>query len=302
MSSSFGADVPDRIALLPGAIASKYLTRGALTGHEQPPRVALLRASAPIADESARWHSAPLRDLLDEAMRRFTGARTQADAWLAPRLHATVRMSRSEAADPALWNFCALLVAPDYVIWRHRPSAVQSDGTPGPTPAARFTGAHYVQAFARLWWAAELFRDGKDYRPAEIACGNQDMLNTAMRLDAIDHRPTALAMVSVLEGLAISGVARLGDRVNALASAVNAAGSTLMYEVLAADELPDQDALRDWIEDADSAPAVPWDRLPDGPDDGSTRRTSVETLTRLFEKFHAKAPSRDRGSQGSRLR
>ncbi|WP_127360890.1 DUF6339 family protein [Actinacidiphila soli] len=289
-----GVDIPDRLAHLPGAAASKHLTRGVLTGQEQPPRVALLRASAPIADQSARWECAPLRELLEEAMRRFADSRSRADAWLAPRLHATLRMSRNEAADPAIWNFLALVAAPDYVIWRHRSPAEARNGEPGSVSPVRFTGPHYNQAFARLWWAAELFRNGENYRPAEIACGNQDVLNTALRLDAIDHRPTALAMVRVLEGLSASGASRLGDRVNALCSAVNAAGSTLMYDVIAADELPDQDGLRDWIEGADSAPAVPWDRLPDGPDDGTAPRDSVETLTRLFDKFQAEAPLRIR--------
>nr|WP_254667924.1 DUF6339 family protein [Streptomyces griseus] len=235
-----------------------------------------------------------MRELVEQAMLRFDAGRTEADAWLAPRLHATLRMSRAEAANPGLWNFLSLAVAPDFVLWRHMPSGTAEDGAPRKVNSARFVGPHYSQAFARLWWAAEMFRDGSDYGPAEVACGNQDMINTALRLDAIDHRPTALALVSVLRTLSDRGATRLGDRVNALCTAVNVAGTTLMYEVIAPDDPPRQDALTAWIEEAESAPAVPWERLPEGPDDGTARRSSCETLSRMFEKFAAEAPLRDR--------
>ncbi|MER5552881.1 DUF6339 family protein [Streptomyces sp. NPDC002793] len=234
-----------------------------------------------------------MRELVDEAMNRFDEARTDADAWLAPRLHATLRMTRGEAADPGLWNFLALAVAPDYVLWRHLPLGGTADD-PKKVSGVRFVGPHYSQAFSRLWWTAEMFRDGSDYATAEIACGNQDMINTALRLSTIDHKPTALALVRVLEDLSREGATRLGDRVNALCTAVNVAGSTLMYEVIAPDDVPDHLALSDWIEEVESASAVPWDRLPEGPADGTARRSSCEVLTRMFERFAAEAPLRDR--------
>ncbi|WLQ33975.1 DUF6339 family protein [Streptomyces castrisilvae] len=291
-------EIPARLALLPGARATGFLTHGVRAGQEALPHVALLRASRPIQDDSVRWNVDAVREIVEEAMRRFDAVRTDADAWLAPRLHATLRLTRAEAADAGLWNFLALAVAPDFVLWRHLPPGAAGDGSPKKTNSARFVGPHYSQAFARLWWSAEMFRDGPDYRPAEIACGNQDMINTALRLDAIDHKPTALALVSVLKGLADGGATRLGDRVNALCTAVNVAGSTLMYEVIAPDDPPRHDALTEWIADAESA-AVPWERLPDGPDDGTVRRSSLEILSRMFEQFSAEAPLRDRAPSGA---
>src|SRR6478609_1126079 len=88
-----GADVPDRLALLPSAAASKYLTNAVRSGHERLPQVAILRAAAPIEDGSSRWSTAPVREIVEEAMLRFAETRTEADAWLAPRLHATLRMT-----------------------------------------------------------------------------------------------------------------------------------------------------------------------------------------------------------------
>ncbi|MEE4424496.1 DUF6339 family protein [Streptomyces bugieae] len=297
--SDIGIEVPDRLGLLPTAVARRHLTRSVLSGRSEPPVVALLRASESIPEDLARWNGAPVRELFEEAMNRFAGRQTQADSWLAPRLHATLRMTRAEAADPALWNFLALLVVPDYVVWRWGRAVSGTPETPAPVQAVRFVGRSDSQAVARLWWAAELFRDGEDYRPAEIACGNQDMLNTALRLDAVDHRPTALAIVRVLESLESEGLTRLGDRMNALCSAVNSAGSTLMYEVLAPDELPDAVALHGWIREAEWASPAPWDRLPDGPPDGTVPTKSIDVLTELFTKFQAEAPLRARGRRAT---
>jgi hypothetical protein len=284
---------PERLALLTGNVATAFLTHGVRAGRDSLPQVAILRASTPIESDSVRWSVEPVRELVEEAMSRFDAARTDADAWLAPRLHATLRMTRGEAANSGLWNFLALAVAPDYVLWRHLPLG-GTDDDPKKVSGVRFVGPHYSQAFSRLWWAAEMFRDGSDYTSAEIACGNQDMINTALRLSTIDHKPTALALVRVLEDLLREGATRLGDRVNALCTAVNVAGSTLMYEVIAPDDVPDHFALSDWIEEVESASAVPWDRLPEGPADGTARRSSCEVLTRMFERFAAEAPLRDR--------
>ncbi|MEV7275924.1 DUF6339 family protein [Streptomyces sp. NPDC093111] len=285
------ADLPPVLALLPDAAVTKYLGRGIQSGRERPPQVALSRAGVAYDGRTAdRRRTAPVRELLDETMRRFADDRYAADGWLAPRLHATLRMTRAEAADSRLWNHLAMIVAPDYVVWRHK-GADSTEG-PGIAPAARFCGPHYTQTFSRLWWAAELFRDGDDYGPVATACRIQDVLNTTMRLDVIDHRPTAQAMIRVIGGLLDAGVARPGDRVNAFSSAVNAAGSTLMYDVLAPDVPPDVDELHDWIE-AGASEAVDWDR-PEGPRDGRADVRAVDALLPLFERLSAEAPLRRR--------
>lgn len=286
----------DRLALLPVGVAARHLNQAVLSGAEPPAQVALLRAATVIIDPSVRWSTAPVRELLDHAMARFAGARADADAWLAPRLHATLRLTRSEAADKDLWAYLAMVVAPDYVLWRHLPAGGE-DGRRAPVvQASRFVGSNSLQAFARLWWAAEMCRDGADYRPVEAACGNQDFLNTALRLSVMDHRPTVLAVLRVMENLAEGGAPRLGDQLNALCKAIGIAGSTLMYEIIGPDELPDDAELLAWIGEADSAPPVPWDRLPDGPDDGTAPTASIDALAHLFEDINAHLGQlRDRG-------
>ncbi|MFE9400276.1 DUF6339 family protein [Streptomyces sp. NPDC006530] len=275
---------PEQIALLPDIVAAKYLTHSVLSGKELPPRVALLRSSTPVGPAAARWDAKAVRVLFEEARRRHEHERAAADAWLAPRLHATMRMTRREAADSGLWNFLAMVVAPDYVLWRHK--GVTQEGERA--TADRFVGLHYKQTFARLWWAAEMFRDGDDYRPAVSACGNQDVLNTVLRFDIIDHRPAARAVVTLLD----RGLVRTGRDVNGLGRAVNAAGSTLVYDVLAPDDSLDWDARRYWVEEAENMGPMPLDGLPDGPEDGRIPRDSVDRLVGLFEKLFAEAPVR----------
>ncbi|WP_343951472.1 DUF6339 family protein [Nonomuraea longicatena] len=227
----------------------------------------------------------PVRELIDEAVRRHPPeSRTAADAWLAPRLHASLRLTRAEAADRGLWNHLAMRVAPDYVFWRHRGRASR---TVPSVNRARFTGLYDQQTFARLWWAAELFRDGPDYRPVVVACGNQDVLNTVLGMGMIMHRPVAQAILT----LVADGVAKSGREVNALAQAANAAGSTLVYEALAPDSRQDPARYVDW---ADDHGFLPYDSLPEGPDDGEVPRASVDTLVELFTRLFAEAPIRGR--------
>ncbi|WP_330458048.1 DUF6339 family protein [Streptomyces sp. NBC_00820] len=287
MSRRAPFDVPEVLGLLPDSAVAKHLSRGMQAGQENPPQVVLRKASTSFSDNAARWRSAPVRELVEQAMTRFDDERSAADGWLAPRLHATLRMTRSEAGDRRLWNHIAMLVAPDYVVWRHKGAEIAQ--------SSRFCGPHYTQCFSRLWWVAELFRDGPDYRPVQIACAVQDVLNTTLRLDVIDHRPTAQALVRVFDRLFSSGTPRPGDHVNALSSAVNAAGSTLVYDVLAPDASPLVEELHDWIAAAEEAAPVRWDRLPDGPDDGGVQAGAVDALVPLFDKLLAEAPLRRRG-------
>lgn len=259
------------LGLLPDEVAVQFLTTAVLENRAPLPSAAIDEVSDP-----GRWDAEPIRQLIDEALQRFSQTeRTAADAWLAPVLHATLRLTRREASDSRLWNYLAMRLAPDYVFWRHL-SRQPGEGV----TRARFVGPFHTQTFARLWWAAELFRDGPDYAPVVVACGNQDVLNTVMRLDVTLHRPTAQAIVRLLS----AGVIRTGREVNALAQAVNAAGSTLSYEALAPDSPRDVDAYRDWIEELKGV-LVPYDSLPEGPDDGRVQPRSINALVELFQKF-----------------
>lgn len=287
--------LPERLALISDLQAAEYISSGLLEGREDVPSIALNKVAETLPGDDARLRLERVRDLIDDAMTTFRDERpTAADAWLAPRLHETLRLTRREAADKGLWTYMALGAAPDYVVWRHLAEPT-TGGSRGRVARERFVGPHYKQTFARLWWAAELFRDGSDYQPVVVACGNQDMLNSALRLDIVDHRPTALALVALME----RGVVRTGREVNSLASAVNAAAATLMYDVIAPDVERDGEPLRDWIAAAESALPSPRNSLPEGPDEERVPGETVRRLTAHFEELFAHAPVRGRASGAS---
>ncbi|MFI6941765.1 DUF6339 family protein [Streptomyces sp. NPDC050418] len=269
---------PEFIGLLDAETVAEQLTEGLLAGVDKP-RVMELTEVARALPQEERFRADPVRALLDRVMHLCRNEKpTAADRWLAPRLHATLRLTRAEAADPEIWSYLALVVAPDYVEWRHA-GAEKVD-------AARFQGPHYKQAFARLWWAAELFRDGDDYEPVKLVCGNQDMLNTALRLAVIDHRPVAQAVAALLK----EGTVTTGRQVNGLCTVVNAAAMTVAYEVIAPDTERDASAVADWIryEATLRGDLV----LPTGPDEARVPRPSVDTLVELFADLFKDAPVR----------
>jgi hypothetical protein len=281
--------IPERLALLPASAVDTFLTEELLKGEQVHGGIDLAKVVEPLPEDDARWAVEPLRDLVEDAMFEFRQDRTRADAWLAPRLHATLRLTRREAADRRLWNHLALAVAPDYVAWRHlsEPTAARPERR---IAAERFRGPADRQCFSRLWWAAELFRNGPDYEPVEVACGNQDLVHTVLRMELIDHRPTAQALVRLLK----SGHITTGREVFGLSVAINAAGATLIYDVLGADAPKDPAPLRDWIDEAGSAPPVSRHTLPEGPDEDPAPEQAVEALTAYFADLFETAPVRGR--------
>jgi hypothetical protein len=108
----------------------------------------------------------------------------------------------------------------------------------------------------------------------------------------IDHRPTAQALVRLLK----SGQVTTGREIFGLSVAINAAGATLLYDVLARDEPRDPARLRDWIAEAGSAPPVGRHELPQGPDDEPVPEKSVTALTDYFAELFETAPVRGRKS------
>ncbi|MBZ4015904.1 DUF6339 family protein [Streptomyces purpurogeneiscleroticus] len=281
--------VPERLGLLATSAVDPFLTEELLKGEQVHGGIDLAKVVEPLPEDDARWWVEPIRSLVEDAMFEFRDDRTRADAWLAPRLHATLRLTRREAADKRLWNHLALAVAPDYVAWRHlsEPTANRPERR---IAAERFRGPADRQCFSRLWWAAELFRNGSDYEPVQAACGNQDLVHTVLRMDVIDHRPTAQALVRLLQ----SGLVTTGREINGLCVAISTAGATLTYDVLAPDEPRDPARLRDWIAEAESAPPVERYELPKGPDEDLVREESVAALTSYFAELFETAPVRGR--------
>jgi hypothetical protein len=137
-----------------------------------------------------------LTEVINEVMRLFNpggkvGDRTLSDAWMGPRLHAALRLTRAEAAQDEVWFFLSAYAFPDYVRWRWTSEKGLGDHVFG-TDVKK-------QAFKRLWWTTELFRNGPDYSWAERALSKSDIPNTLTALDAVHSRPVALGVLEFVE-------------------------------------------------------------------------------------------------------
>lgn len=224
----------------------------------------------------------PLVNLLEEAQRRFGDDRTGSDRWLAPRVHHVLRLTRREAARRGLWIWLGVAAAPDYVRWRF-------PGAEGVTDAERFIGREDKQAIARLWWGAELMRDGPDYAPVQVGFSMQDVPNTWMRLDVFHNRPLVQAVLRVLAGLNGGGLAT-SDQVNRLATAVNAAACTVLVDSVGPDPDFDPDLLAVWLEgEVDETLLLSHD--PDGPGDDPVPTEAIDAMEVFVRRIIASAPA-----------
>lgn len=197
--------------------------------------------------------------------------RTESDRWLAPRVHYALRLFRSEAADRGVWQWIALRY-PWYVDWRW----VGQDGT---VAEDRWWGPIHKQAFARLWWGAEIFRDGPDYRPVEQAFVFQDLPNSYLHRPIVRCRSLALAIIDRISGSKGAG----STHVNDLARVLNLATVGTPPEVETAYQADDYVAYDQWCSESPPAPTN-WDPLPQGPRASDTSQASLDGGSRIVAR------------------
>ncbi|MFC9693304.1 DUF6339 family protein [Kribbella sp. NPDC056951] len=191
--------------------------------------------------------------------------RAVSDRWLAPRLHHALRLTRSQASDRGLWHWLALVVCSDYSEWRWTGK--------GGVAADRWYGPIHKQSLARLWWGAEIFRDGADYSPVERAFIRQDLPNSYLHRPIVRCRSLALGIVEVIaptDGTIVLS----SDQVNDLARVINLCTSGRPPEAEVGYQVDDHIAALGW---ADEDPAAPndWTHLPLGPRAVDTTERSV---------------------------
>jgi hypothetical protein len=116
------------------------------------------------------------------------------DALLAPALHRALPLSRREAADPGIWRFLTVVHRPDFVRhrWENKSFAVTRSRfwRPGTRPDSN--------ALARLYWIAELTRDGSSYALTVEVLRRQSLANAIFVRQLCFHRPAVAACAGVL--------------------------------------------------------------------------------------------------------
>ncbi|MBX3412392.1 MAG: hypothetical protein KF708_06875 [Pirellulales bacterium] len=218
---------------------------------------------------------APLLAMVDEAMERFKHAPDKSDQWLAPRVHACLRLHRREAADKRVWHYLNIVAKPDYVRWRF--GEQEGDGAHA-VAIDRFMGEDSKNALGRLWWAAELTRNGADYGETVQILKTSRFFTSWQPLDAMHHRPAALAICRFAREFN-DGAGLTDSQSQRLAKAFNLRLSTLALDALATNPAIDSVAVEEWCNEPVDETKY-FDELPNGPDE---EPVADEAISAVFE-------------------
>ena len=219
------------------------------------------RAVPVTRDGEGQIHLGPLFSVMKVGAGLDLGGPQASDGWFAPRLHWALRLTRREAADASTWEWLGYRLARVYVEWRWKPK----DG--GTVANNRYRGGINKQAFARLWWGAELFRNGDDYGPVVRLFRNQDFPNSYIHRAFARNRPLALATVLELDRRAAErGRNPTGQEINDVARNVNLWIAPLSIEAATRHWRSNTKSYLEWIEEA-VPKVVPKQDLPIGPRD-----------------------------------
>ena len=221
----------------------------------------------------------PLRAVIEKAMRRSRPNSTESDSWLGPRVHAALRLTRREAADKRIWSYLTVVEFPHYVRWRWR----DPDNPEDAVPQDRFLGEDSKNALARLWWAAELTRNGSDYSPTVKALKISRFVVSWQHLDALHHRPAALAVVEFLEKFGGKGATDPQGQV--MAKAFNLALRTLSLDALCENPATDAEAVREWCRLPIDETKILGDELPQGPDEAPVPPEAIAAVRGVLERL-----------------
>jgi Family of unknown function (DUF6339) len=132
------------------------------------------------------------------------------DQLAAPLVHGALPLSRREAGQPGVWRFLALVAFPELI--RHRWEARTWSTTrtrywsPGTRPDSN--------AFARLWWIAELTRDGQSYALTDEVLARQPLTTPIFVRKFSSYRPAVAAFVQVMRNSTPAEIERVAKELN----------------------------------------------------------------------------------------
>jgi len=213
-----------------------------------------------------------LGDSLGAPKARSDSEKNELDAWFAPRLHAALRIPRRIAGSREFWRWIGLDIG--------RPLVEARFGQNGAVRQWRYTGLHLRNAMSRLWWGAELIRNGASYREVPSVFSRTRTAQFALELGYSRYKPAAIAFVRVAEGLD-GGPVLNDEQMKRLSRVVNALLSARVLESCDfGTPAPGLD--EKWLSTSADAEALVNGDLPVGPDDGGIPEAAIETLATWF--------------------
>lgn len=149
----------------------------------------------PFVDDMDRAISLEAFDAaVDQALKTTARFDASLDAWLAPRLHRALPLTRREAADAGVWRYLAVVHRPDLV--RHR-----WENRTWSTTRSRFWSLgtrHTSNAIARVWWIAELTREGASYALTDQVLSRPSLATQVFVRGWSVYRPAVAAFTAAM--------------------------------------------------------------------------------------------------------
>ena len=142
-------------------------------------------------------------------------ATTLQEQWLAPRIHYGLRLTRSEAANPEVWNYLALKFD-TYVArrWTYDENGINTtitkDKPQRPNEKHFLFKQHSRHQIAKLWWMAEMTRNFGVYHPV-AGIINTDMINYCLDITSPNFHPYIIAILNIEEDLMGNGKHKLNS-------------------------------------------------------------------------------------------
>lgn len=206
------------------------------------------------------------------------------DQWLAPRLHAALRIPRRLAADRGFWAWLAIDHFAPYVHLRFRQPGADATAT------WRFTGDLLRNGVSRLWWGAEMVRNGSSYQYVPRVFRRVRAAQFALELRYSHYRPAAIAFTRLVEPLPPSDQDAFDDdRMKATSKRINARLATRSLEAIAGFHGADDDPPASWYLERPTIDDLTSQDLPSGPE---VEAVPEEVLRSLEAWFQSLAPAK----------
>lgn len=203
---------------------------------------------------------------------------TELDAWLSPRIHNSLRVPRFLAADHGFWAWLAIDHFHAYVRARWAPGGADE------VSAWRYTGDLLRNAVSRLWWGAEMVRNGPSYDYVGPLFKRVRTAQWALELKYSWYRPAPIAFVRVAEAVH-TGKELTDDEMRTLSKRINAYLSLTALEAVGVDDQHNQAYDEEWRRHTPSLAEVVDGSNLVGPTDGAVPDEAIDSLEAWFRKL-----------------
>jgi hypothetical protein len=201
------------------------------------------------------------------------------DPWLAPRLHCALRIPRRLAVDAGIWAWLSLNCS-DFVEARFR----RPNRKVHPW---RYHGTWSRNGLSRLWWGAEMTRNGPSYLDTVRCFTRTRTAQFALELMYSWHRPAAIALCRVAEG--VGGDRLTDDIVRTLSTRLRVLLSVRCLEVMGSNRLEaDEEYDEEWAQQRPSLTGLMKDvKELKGPSTGMCDESVVQSLMGWYREVVA---------------